>query len=898
MLTRTPKADWLWRLGGERRAFEGNRPLILSDPDSVWIVLSGSMAIFAGTTERGRLSGPRRRLFCVQPGDLMFGSALREEGGRVLVAFSLEKSELMRIGTSPFADVASDQSGPRKLVGDWIRKLDLALDGAGKLRDREVDPHSLTEVLATVHREFFELIDLSSRHDQERLASRLRERAVLSESAVQDVLRNLAGLAHKGQREALPRRGDTLFCAARIVGNAMGIELHPPRPVGAGSSAPATIREIEHSSHIRTRKVMITGNWWKSDSGPLLGFTLQDGRPVALVPRGSTRYDMIDPGTMRREPVTAAVASALQPYAHMFYRPLPESVLKPWDVFQFGLKGRARDIAAVLGAALAGTLLGMFTPIATSVLVDSAIPGSDRGLLLQLGLGLLAAALGKACFDLSEGFASARIGASSASSAQSAVWDRLLRLRLSFLRRYSSGDLLVRATAISGIQRRWSAATLRSIFSSFASLLNLALMFFYSGRLALLGVAAGLVMALLTAVCGAAALRVVRPLRLAQGRIFGLSVQLINGISKLRVSGAESAAFAFWGGKYFEQQKLSLLMQRIQDYAGAANQTIPTLASACILFAAGSLLVDPGAANPPLTTGGFLAFSVAFGSFVGAMVSLSNTAIETVGDLDLWQRAKPILEAELETDPCKADPGELAGRVSVDHVTFRYRESGPWTLENVSLHANPGEFIALAGPSGSGKSTIFRLLLGFETPRAGTVYYDGQDLIGLDVVSVRRQLGVVLQNSSLLSGSLYENIAAGSAVSLDEAWEAARRAGIADDIRALPMGMHTFISEGATNISAGQRQRMLIARALVFRPRILLFDEATSALDNRTQAIVSESLESLRVTRIVIAHRLSTIRKANRIYVIDGGRVVQEGTFDELRAREGLFARMMTRQML
>jgi ABC-type bacteriocin/lantibiotic exporter with double-glycine peptidase domain len=234
----------------------------------------------------------------------------------------------------------------------------------------------------------------------------------------------------------------------------------------------------------------------------------------------------------------------------------------------------------------------------------------------------------------------------------------------------------------------------------------------------------------------------------------------------------------------------------------------------------------------------------------------------------------------------------------MDHITVRYRDSGPLTLEDVTFQAESGEFVAFVGPSGSGKSTLFRLLLGFEMPQSGTVFYDGQDLNGLDVFAVRRQLGVVLQNSSLLAGSIFENIGAGTTIALNQAWEAARQAGVADDIASFPMGMHTFIAEGASNISVGQRQRLLIARALVFNPRILLFDEATSALDNQAQAIVSDSLSRLHVTRIVIAHRLSTIRNADRIYVIEGGRIVQQGRFSELAAQEGLFSRMMSRQML
>jgi ABC-type bacteriocin/lantibiotic exporter with double-glycine peptidase domain len=288
--------------------------------------------------------------------------------------------------------------------------------------------------------------------------------------------------------------------------------------------------------------------------------------------------------------------------------------------------------------------------------------------------------------------------------------------------------------------------------------------------------------------------------------------------------------------------------------------------------------------------------TTAFISFTKGTTDLSNTVTEVLQVIPQWQRTKPILGTIPEVTTNKADPGKLIGRITVDRVTFRYRQDGALTLDDVSISAEPGEFIALVGSSGSGKSTLLRLLLGFETPETGTIYYDGQDLSGLDVEAVRRQLGVVLQNGQLTSASIFDNIAGGAQITLDEAWEAAQMAGFAEDIAAMPMEMHTVISEGSGNISGGQRQRLLIARALALKPRILLFDEATSALDNKTQAIVTESLNKLQVTRIAIAHRLSTIRNADRIYVFQAGRIVQQGSFNELTEKEGLFANLMERQ--
>jgi ABC-type bacteriocin/lantibiotic exporter with double-glycine peptidase domain len=293
-----------------------------------------------------------------------------------------------------------------------------------------------------------------------------------------------------------------------------------------------------------------------------------------------------------------------------------------------------------------------------------------------------------------------------------------------------------------------------------------------------------------------------------------------------------------------------------------------------------------------------LAFNAAFGSFTHGTTLLSNTVTEVLQVIPQWQRTQPILQSVPEIDLTKADPGRLTGRISIDHVTFRYQLDAPLILENISIQAQPGEFIALVGASGSGKSTILRLLLGFETAQTGGVFYDGQDLAGLDVDAVRRQFGVVLQNGQLTAASIFENITGSSLTTLDEAWVAAHMAGLAADIENMPMQMHTMVSEGGGNISGGQRQRLLIARALVHKPRILLFDEATSALDNTTQAIVSKSLEQLQVTRVVIAHRLSTIQNADRIYVLQGGRIIQQGKFDDLATdTNGLFARLMARQI-
>jgi ATP-binding cassette subfamily C protein len=588
----------------------------------------------------------------------------------------------------------------------------------------------------------------------------------------------------------------------------------------------------------------------------------------------------------------------LEPVAFIFYRPLPDGELKAWTLLKFAFQGRSRDLLTILLTGIAATLLGMLVPQATAVLIDEAIPYGNAGLITQLGLGLLAAAFGGAVFQLAQAIASMRIETLSDATLQAAVWDRLLKLRTSFFRQYSTGDLNSRVSAVSTIRRQLSGTVLQSIFAGFFSLLNLGLLFYYSASLATLALLVAIVIMAVTVASGAILIRKHRPLMELEGKLFGTMVQLINGVPKLRIAAVEERAFAYWGKQYTQQLQLLLSTQRLQDSVAVFNTAMP-IVTTIALFWLTSTLINPDQliSGTGLTAGEFLAFNVAYGTFIAGATSLSNTLIEVLDVIPLWQRAEPILTAQPEIDCDKADPGRLTGTIQVDRITFRYREDGPLILDDVSIEAKPGEFIALVGPSGSGKSTVLRLLLGFETPISGTIYYDGQDLAGLDVSAVRRQLGVVLQNGRINAGTIFENISSGALITLEDAWAAAEAAGFGDDLRSFPMQLHTLVSEGGTNLSGGQRQRLVIARALALKPRILFLDEATSALDNRTQAIVSDSLDRLKVTRVVIAHRLSTIRNADRIYVLEAGRVVQQGNFEELADDNGLFARLIARQL-
>ncbi|MGI0489139.1 NHLP bacteriocin export ABC transporter permease/ATPase subunit [Pantanalinema rosaneae CENA516] len=959
-------------LPGDYQRVDGSQTILLDRPNTIWIIQSGSVALFAGTIAAGTIVGRRRYLFTAQAGEALFGtvSHTSDPHNYQMLAIPVEETALLRVDLTtvsqcvPEADVEI-----HRLLHQWIQHLGTTLTsmiipttsviGAASSRyslnpGQALQPQTNTVIWIQVQQGCLHWLGLETLAvDSDTGLFPLSDRMWLqAEAAVQVTTYStsnisylnqwltgvsqlhchlLAWLDHLAQQEAVAElqrlqaqqrlnqqvtttalgelaatlgtqdltylaKDSPLLVAAGAIGRTLGVTIRPLAKSEDLRRVQDPLEALMRASKVRMRQVLLRDRWWQKDNGVLAAYRQSDQQLVVLLPR-ATGYELFDPVEQTQRRVDAAIAATLAPKAAMFYRPLPDHPVNALALLQFALKGCLRDILVIVLTGIAATLLGMLTPQATAILIDQAIPDSDRGVLLQVGGGLLIAAIGTALFRIAQGLAILRVETMSDVATQAAVWNRLLSLPVSFFRQYTTGDLQSRVTSISQIRRRLSGNTMINLISALFALLNLGLLLHYSIQLALVAVGVAVITIAVTTLTSVILIRKINPLLELQGALFGHTVQLINGIAKLRIAGAEERAFATWSKQYSQQVKLSLSSQRSEDLLVAFNTMMPTLTSAMLFGLTMPLLT---AAHPAgttgLTVGTFLAFNAAFHAFMDGATDLSNIATDVLQVLPQAQRAQPILDTIPEVNLSKTDPGQLTGKIAVDHVIFRYRSDGALVLDDVSLQAEPGEFIALVGGSGSGKSTLFRLLLGFETPGSGAIYYDGQDLAGLDVDAVRRQLGVVLQSGRMMSASIFENIASGAQITLDEAWEAARMAGFAEDVAAMPMAMHTVVSEGGSNLSGGQRQRLLIARALVLKPQILLFDEATSALDNRTQAIVSESLDHLKVTRFVIAHRLSTIRHADRIYVLQAGRIIQHGSFGELAAQDGLFAQLMARQ--
>ena len=705
---------------------------------------------------------------------------------------------------------------------------------------------------------------------------------------------------------------DPLLTACRWVGQATGVMIQaPPHSLTERAGQDHPLRNIARASRIRIRPVTLRGQWWRQDSGPLLAYLVrspsdaqQTGEhPVALLPtsgrwfRSTGNYDLLDPLTpdRGRTPVTADMAARLSPLAYAFYPPLPDRPLTGLDLLKLGLRGSRRDLLTIILVGIALSSLTLITPLMVGILFDTVIPGFQRQQLIQMGLALLVSALAAAMFQLTRNIAALRLEGKLDASVQAAILDRLLRLPAPFFRRYTAGDLAERVLGINAIRQILSGAVVSSALSGLFSILNLALIFYYAPGLAWRAIGLALVPVLVMAVLGYQQMRYQRALTTVQRQISGLVLQLVSGIAKLRMAGVEDRAFARWAKAFSRQKELAFKSRALSNGLAAFNSAYPVITSLVIFALIG--FSDQRDAQARLSTGAFLAFSAAFTQFLLASLSVSSVLTALLSALPIYEGVKPVLHTLPEVSPAQADPGALTGEIEISHVAFRYREDEPPALKDVSLRIKPGEFVAVVGASGCGKSTLLRLLLKFETPLSGAIYYDGQDLDRLDVEAVRRQMGVVLQNSKLISGSLLTNIVGSSLLTIDDAWEAAHLVGLAQDIEQMPMGMHTVISEGGANLSGGQRQRLLIARALVNKPRLLFLDEATSALDNPNQALVSASLDRLSATRVVIAHRLSTIVNADCIYVLDEGRIVQSGAYADLMRQRGPFAELAKRQL-
>jgi NHLM bacteriocin system ABC transporter ATP-binding protein len=718
----------------------------------------------------------------------------------------------------------------------------------------------------------------------------IRQRAQSDQDVLEDSFYQMAGAVLN--KWYANRREDVRLVAREALGSIL--KYYHQKPVEIPEEITDVNEQIAYvlrSTGLMVREVQLEEGWQKDAYGPMMGCLRESGQTVALLPGTVWGYSYVEPETGLEKRVTKENAKQFQTEALCFYKPLPMKKIGISGLLSYMWKCVSRgDLVLIILAALAVTLIGKLEPSITALLTGRILQGKQMNMLIGAGVFLVAAAFAGQLIAIVRELLMDRISTKTSMAVQSSVMMRVLSLPVSFFRGYASGDLANRASCVDSL----CDMVLQNIFnlglSSLMSLLYIGDIMRFAPALVLpsIGIITGTL-----AVSVAAAIVQMKIDRkkmklLAQEQ--GMSYAMLGGIQKIRLSGSEKRMFARWGRLYAKEAKLEYNPPLFLKLNSLITLTITLLGTILLYY----LAVQSGVSESE-----YYAFSMASGRLTGAFAALAGIATTVAQIKPVLEMCEPILQAEPEVTEEKEVVTEVTGSIEVSHVTFRYEQNTPYVLKDMSLKVRSGEYVAIVGRTGCGKSTLVRLLLGFEKPETGSIFYDQYDLANVDPRSLRKQIGVVIQNGELFQGDIFSNITISAPqLKMEDAWEAAELAGIADDIREMPMGMQTLISEGSGGISGGQKQRLMIARAVAPRPKILILDEATSALDNKTQKQVSDALDGLKCTRIVIAHRLSTIRNCDRILVMDKGTIVEEGTYDELIEKGELFADLVRRQRL
>ena len=638
------------------------------------------------------------------------------------------------------------------------------------------------------------------------------------------------------------------------------------------------------------RKVRLEVDWYKRAFGAMLG-KLDTGESVALLPRGPRGYSYIDPQTGKRVRVSAKTASRIDAEAIIFYPPLPARPLKVQDFISFIIAVfDTTDYLLVLIATLAVTLIGLLPAWANSIAFDMVIPSANARLVLPIGALLAGVAISKTLINSCRNFVMARVVTKLRVSSEAATFARVLALPTPFFKEFASGDLASRVSSMNALTQNIATMMLGALLSLVLSFVYVIQIAFYTPMLALPALVVIVLESLLTIVVTQFTMRYEKMAMEASMKLSGTVTALLGGIQKIKLAGAEDRAFAKWARGYAKYARTTYNRPPVLLTLPALVTLVGILGNIVIYYLAGSARVS---------IADYMAFNMAYGQATAAVAGLASIASQVATIKPTLELAAPILEATPELAEGKPSVESLSGAIDVSSVSFRYNEDTPYILRNLSFRVRSGEYVAIVGKSGCGKSTLLRLMLGFEKPESGAIFYGPHDVQKVNLRSLRQHIGTVMQDGRLFMGDIASNITISTpGATLDDAWEAAEIAGAADDIRKMPMGMQTIVTEGSGGVSGGQRQRLMIARAVCGKRRILMFDEATSALDNVTQKHVSDSLEQLKCTRIVVAHRLSTVRHCDRILVVDEGRIAEEGSYEELIAKNGLFAELVKRQRL
>ena len=819
-------------------------------------------------------------------------------------------------GASAFMDIVdqaelAEASGSGEAVipltrTSWLSVFDEATL-AGRSTETLAEEGLLLPALASFHAVALALERLNRRLAVVDEANLERARTMSRHTAEKTARRRLFNIYDLPVDRDVDDEDTALVDALQVIGRREGIDFKIPAR-SATADAPIGLVDVLDASGVRARRVRLNAedNWWRTDSNAMLAFRAGDGQPVALLPGMFGRYREVDPVSKRSTRVTTARAKALSEEAWMFYRPLPAANATPADLLAVALHGSAPDLVRLMIAGLPGGLIKLLPALALGFVANHVGGGGSAGALYAAAVAVAGFGLLGAMLHLLQSTAMMRLEGRSASRVEAAFWDRLMRLPPSVLHRHPSGDLAMTGMTFQGLRDGLQGVVADSVLSIIFLLPVFGVIFFYDAALGIAALVFSLASLVVTVVLGMRQISPYGRMLSAGRRVAGRLFQIVGGITKLRIENAEGSAFAVWAKDYREQKRAELDLGTLEGHSRAFGTALPFLAAGALLLT----VVTVGERTVPV--GDFLVVYIVFIAFQSAIARLGESFGTVAAMLPAFEQMRPLLAAVPESEVEEPSAGErdghaprmkepvdyLGGDVLFDRISFRYEADGPLILDDVTIRARPGEFVAIAGESGAGKSTLFRLALGIDRPTAGAVYYDGRDLRHLNLKRLRRQIGAVPQSVGLHPQDLWDNLVGHhDAVATEQVWNAVRTADMEKQIKAMPMGMMTMVGTSGAVLSGGESQRITIARSVLGSPRIMMFDEATNWLDNESQATVMENLTALTSTRIVIAHRLSTLEQADRIYVLQAGKVVQSGSFRDLMEEDGVFRELVRRQI-
>ena len=923
------------------RLYAGKR-LLLERGDTLFRVVSGSVEVYTVTRQRegadakaaeDNLSFRQSYLMDIAAGEMAF-PAMDEFGEILIQVYATEDTEYSlysydEVDLAEFCEGAENWF--RRLVHiPWLRlKADRGDDMLKLWHGGVFDGARSREEILEAFQEHESLlpmfVGMNFGAEDKRLSRRVRLRAKSKKYMVENGIRSLLGEEQlfaegSGENEIGKSAEDAVFIVQQVAQ-----ALHMPTDsiaisdeAAGGLDGTALLRRLMQKGNMQMRMVTLPEDWYKKDSGVMMGFYTPPGSSerelAAFIPDTEKSYRIVRRKETAHRALTDEEAGRIETSAFQCYAGFPERALKLFDLVKFMFRQCWKaDYRTIIFCSMFAGIIPLVSPIITETIFQDIIPILDRRGLATVTQALMVTSFTTAALSIVRSIAVMRISTHIEIAAEAAMWGRLMQLPTKFFRKYTVGELASRMAGIGIAKNLASGEFVGSILSFIFSFWSIFLMCYYSLKLTAAAVAIWIVYSLFVAVVLRRTLFFQRKIIDAGNKSAGMVQQIFAGLAKFRMQGAEEQAYSLWTRAFGEHWNWCLKLRWQSNYTSIIASIQPFVLTLVLYWIAVYGMQEVGPDGKTVQQGigyaQFIAFNAAYSGFNGVMGGVIGLVSQYFGIQPQLENLRPILQEIPETGGEKKDIGKLTGALSVQHLSFAYtlnvpdekgemkEVEGKEVLHDVSFELEAGENVAIVGKSGSGKSTLVRLLLGFETPKSGAIVFDGQDLSHVNLPSVRSQMGVVLQNGQLMTGDIFTNIVGTKLLTQNDAWAAAEAAGIAEDIAEMPMGMQTIISEGSSNISGGQRQRILIARALVGKPALLIFDEATSALDNRSQAIVTKSLDRLNATRIIVAHRLSTIRGCDRIIVMDEGRIAETGTFDELVEKGGIFSDLVKRQV-